>query len=97
MPHVPAVLIVDERFDAARRLASLAAPGVPRVALPRDVFDLWHGRLEEVCRSGDRAIAGVTTERGFFLLQTLAAEYRLRVLSSSAHTGSLVSWVLGPG
>lgn len=93
---VPSVLVVDERFYAARRLASLVAPDIPRVALPRNVFDLWHSRLEEICRSGGRAIAGVTTERGFFLLQTLAADHRLRVLRRTAHAESLVYWVLGP-
>lgn len=96
LPITPAVLVVDERFNAARALASLAAPDIPRVAMPRDVFDLWHSRLEGICRSGGRAIAGVTTERGFFLLQTLAGDHRLRVLSRSAHAGSLVSWILGP-
>jgi hypothetical protein len=90
------LLVVDERFAAARTLArSLAAPGIQRVALPRDVLDLWHRQLAPACRSGAQAIAGVTTERGFFLLRTLTAEYRLRVLSRTTH-GALVSWLIGP-
>jgi hypothetical protein len=91
-----AFLVVDERFEAARTLArSLAAPGIRRVALTRDVLDLWHRQLAPACRTGTQAIAGVTTERGFFLLHTLAAEHRLRVHSRTAH-GALVSWLIGP-
>lgn len=96
-----ALVIVDDRFEAARTLAqSFVAAVVPRVALPRDVLDLWRERLAPLCRSGS-AIAGVTTERGLFLLQTLAADHRLRLLSRTVHAAPrgaepLVSWMLGP-
>ncbi len=91
-----ALVVVDERFGAAHALAgSLAAASVPRVVLPRDVLELWHPRLARICRSGTQSIAGVTTERGFFLLQTLAADSGMHVLSRVGH-GALVSWVIGP-
>lgn len=91
-----AAVVVDERFDSARTLSrSLAAPDVPRLALTRDVLDFWHHQLAALCASGRHAIGGVTTERGFFLLRTLAADHRLRVRSRRAH-GALVSWVIGP-
>lgn len=96
-----AFLVVDERFDAARTLArSIAAPGARYLPMTRDVLELWHRNLAPACRTGRLSIAGVTTERGFFLLRTLAADQRsatgrLRVLSSVAH-GALVSWVIGP-
>jgi hypothetical protein len=91
-----ALVIVDERFESARGVAgSLAGPDIPRVALPRDVLELWYPQLASVCRSGRHAIAGVTTERGLFLLQTLAADHRMRLLSRAGHDESLVSWVLG--
>jgi hypothetical protein len=94
-PHV-AYIVVDERFEAARTLAAALAPSqIPRLALPRDVLELWHRKLEPACRTRRQAIAGVTTERGFFLLRTLAADHRLRVHSRTAH-GSLVSWLIGP-
>ena len=90
-----AFLIVDERFEAARTIArSLDTPGAQYLALPRDVLDLWHRQLEPACRQGAQSIAGVTTGRGFFLLQTLAADQRLRVLSRTQH-GALVSWLIG--
>ncbi len=97
------ILVVDERFVAAREVArSLVGPGIPRVALSRDVLETWHRRLAPVCESGNLAIAGVTTERGFFLLHTLAADRRMRVLSRTLHAAPrddrdpLVSWMLGP-
>jgi hypothetical protein len=90
-----AFLIVDERFEAACAIASsIDAPGARYLAMPRDVLDLWHRQLAPACRHGAQAIAGVTTERGFFLLQTLAADQRLRVLSRTHH-GALVSWRIG--
>jgi hypothetical protein len=98
-----AILIVDERFALARRAAALGAPGVPRVAMPRDVLDLWHSHLASIVQTRRHAIAGVTTERGFFVVHTLAANHRLRVLSRSlldmprlGHE-PLVSWIVGPG
>jgi hypothetical protein len=90
-----AAVVVDGRFDAAGVLARSLAPNARRVTMPRDVLDLWQQHLAPICRTRSQAIAGVTTERGFFLLRTLAADHRLRVLSRTVH-GSLVSWVIGP-
>ena len=89
------LIVVDERFEAARALAGmLVAPGARQVAMTRDVLDLWHRQIAPACQRGALSIAGVTTERGFFLLHTLAADLRLRVLSRSHH-GALVSWLIG--
>jgi hypothetical protein len=91
-----AVVVVDERFESARALAAdFAVPGARYLALPRDVLDLWHRQLAPICRTRTQAIAGITTERGFFVLRTLAADLRLRVISRSVR-GALVSWVIGP-
>ena len=100
-PAALAILVVDERFAAARVLASRTRPGVRRIVLSRDVLDLWHREIEPLVRSGRGAIAGVTTERGAFLFETLGADHRLRVRSRTVHvaaagTEPLVSWVLGP-
>lgn len=90
-----ALIVVDERFEAAPALArTLVAPGARQVAMTRDVLDLWHRQIAPACQRGALSIAGVTTERGFFLLHTLAADLRLRVLSRSQH-GALVSWLIG--
>ena len=100
--HLAACLIVDTRFDEARRIArQFARPGLDVIALPRDVLGLWHERLAPSGGIAPRAFAGVTTEHGFFALRTLAADHRLRVLHSTAHAAAhrdeaLVSWVIGP-
>jgi hypothetical protein len=91
-----ALVVVDERFEAASALArTVVAPGARHVAMTRDVLELWHRQLAPACQHGALCIAGVTTERGFFLLHTLAADQRLRVLSRTNH-GALVSWLIGP-
>ena len=86
------------RTDFGLRLQALAgmlvAPGARQVAMTRDVLDLWHRQIAPACQRGALSIAGVTTERGFFLLHTLAADLRRRVLSRSHH-GALVSWLIG--
>jgi hypothetical protein len=98
-----ALLVVDERFELADRIAARYSPDIPRVALPRDLLDLWHRRIAPALQARGHALGGVTTERGFFLLHTLAADHRLRVLSRNVHAARrgvhepLVSWVLGRG
>ena len=91
-----AAVVVDARFDAANTIArTLAAPAVPRMALSRDALEFWQRHLAPLCAAGRPCIGGVTTERSFFLLRTLAADHRLRVRSRTMH-GALVSWVIGP-
>jgi hypothetical protein len=102
-------VLVDERFEEAKRLAKGAVNrGIEVVALPRDVLVLWHKLLLPSLTREAQALAGVTTQRGLFLLQTLAADHRLRVVyraehSQRAHLGrvaarpeSLVTWVISP-
>jgi hypothetical protein len=103
-PPRVALVVVDERFAFARRYAlSIAPPAVRRVALPRDALDFWLHELEPLCCTGTQAIAGATTERSLFLLQTLAADHRLRVSSRTTLANldgdarePLVSWLLVP-
>ena len=101
----PALVLIDTRFDDVPAIARrLATPGVRRLAMPRDVLDLWHGKRQAQSLADVGCFAGVTTERGFFLLRTLAADHRLRVLSATFHeaapgaprTEPLVSWIIGP-
>ena len=100
-------VLIDERFALSRRIAQrLFSPSAVLMPLPRDLLGFWHQHLAPVRGGSPAAVAGVTTERGFFLLQTLAADHRLRVqrLWSQTATGdasvhldkSLVAWVMGP-
>lgn len=102
-----AFLVVDERFDAADALARslmrnvLLAP-TSRISMPRDVLALWNSPMADECRNGTHAFAGVATERGFFLLSTLAADHRLKVLYRESHAAqrgaanALTSFIIGP-
>lgn len=100
----PALLIVDARFAQALAAArEHVAAGCELVELPRDVLELWHRRLLPAIRTASPVFAGVTTERAFFVLRTLAADHRLRVLSAAVQAvprgqdeETLVSWMIGP-
>jgi HEAT repeat protein len=95
--------LVDERFaEAVAMAAKVAAAGVPTTAMARDVLGLWHDDLLPAFRGGRlAALGGITTETALFLIRTLAADERLRVISQAAHLGAagqvrLVSWTIGP-
>ena len=78
--------VVDPRFEDARLIALHAStPATRLIELPRDVLALWHDELMPSIGSLQRELAGVTTERGFFLLRTLAADQRLRVRFQALH------------
>jgi hypothetical protein len=111
LPGVPAArvrrVLIDERFALSRCIAQrLFSPSAVHVPLPRDLLGFWHQHLAPACGCSPRAVAGVTTERGFFLLQTLAADRRLRVQRVWSQTTtadvnakldtSLVAWAMGP-
>jgi hypothetical protein len=67
--------------------AAVADAGLNTVRLPRDVLGLWHDRLLTQLRSGVLpAFGGITTPDGLFLLRTLAADQRRRVVYSAEHT-----------
>ena len=93
--------LVDTRFDDARQIAQVGAlPGQDLIALPRDVLELWHDQLRPALDLATQALAGVTTERGFFLLRTLAADHRLRPRFTARHAapreGLVVHELAGP-
>lgn len=87
-PLAVGCVLVDERHeDAAVMGAAVADAGVNTVRLPRDVLGLWHDRLLPQLRSGVvQAFGGITTPDGLFLLRTLAADQRWRVVYSAEHT-----------
>jgi hypothetical protein len=71
-------VFVDDRFPAARQLASeLCGSTIPTPVLG-DVTDLWTGGLATASLAAPMTLAGITTESFFFCLKTLLAD-RVRV------------------
>lgn len=105
------LLIYDERFNEAARLARRAARERISVSAVRgDVTQLWYDGLYHRWQRKLGVIAGLTTVDALFCLETLGAEVGLqRVMSSvQVHSGllndrgqpmrrsPLVSWLLAP-
>jgi hypothetical protein len=80
-------LLVDARFpDAVEMAAHAAAAGGIASELERDVLGLWHDELLPAFADG-RVVAfgGVTTDTTLFLMRTLAADHRMRVIYRADH------------
>jgi hypothetical protein len=94
-------LLLDARFDDACQIAVQAAtPGLEILTLERDVLSTWYEWLAPGTSRTPAAFAGITTEHGFFLLRTLAADHRLHVRFTARHGvargGQMVHEVAGP-
>jgi len=83
-------VLMDERFaDAVALGGYVSAAGVAVTTLPRDVLELWHDQLLPGMRSGQlQTLGGITTPDGLFLLRTLAADFRWRVIYEANHFAS---------
>ena len=98
-------LLIEPRFAAMQGLlAGHAAADAQRYLLQRDLLPLWHEVLLPALQSGtdDVAFAGLTGERPLWLLRTLAAGQRLRLLSCSTPAARVAGeplqlWLLGRG
>jgi hypothetical protein len=79
--------LVDARFPDAVALAAHAAPAAgTTTVLDRDVLGLWHDvLLPVVTRDQGAAFGGVTTDTTLFLMRTLAADHRMRVVYRADH------------
>jgi len=80
-------LLVDARFPDAVAMSTHAMPVREAVtAIGRDVLGLWHDQFLPAVRDGDLAVfGGVTNPTTLFLLQTLAADQRMRVVYRADH------------
>jgi hypothetical protein len=96
-------LLIDPRFPDALNMAGHFNASEPAVtALQRDVLDLWHDDLlPAMTHDRMESIAGITTETAAFLIRTLAADQRFRVLYRAAHgpawNGAMCHVISGPG
>jgi hypothetical protein len=97
------LFVFDRRFaDARVAAARRAADGVATAAFDGDLTNLWYDQLDLQWRRAPMTLAGVTTESGLFVLETLAVDRGMRVIERtqlSAQTPggeSLYSWTIAP-
>lgn len=78
--------VYDERHAAAVAAGERARRRGTRVHPIRgDVTSLWYRHLDRVWREGPVAIAGLTTEDAFFVLERLAWDRELRTVFRAEH------------
>jgi hypothetical protein len=100
----PARFVYDSRFAPARHMARrMAQQGVALAATSGDLTDLWFNEFDLQWRQAPMVLAGMTTVPGLFVLETLAADHRMRVVSRLEHAAhgipasdALVAWVIAP-
>ena len=81
--------VFDSRFAPAVELARHAAhDGIPLAEMSGDLMDLWYDELDLRWKKGPMALAGMTTRGGLFVLETLAADHRMRVVYRGEHAVS---------
>ena len=96
--------VFDDRYPEAAALARQAARlGVPVHAASDDLTDLWRQELRPRWRTAPTTLAGVTTRGSLFVLETLAADHRMAVVSrrdfaagGQALQEPLVAWIIAP-
>jgi hypothetical protein len=78
--------VFDSRFAAAAEVARhVADRGVRLSAIAGDLTDLWYHELDLRWRRAPEPLAGLTTRHGLFVLETLAADHRMRVAYRGEH------------
>ena len=93
--------VFDNRFVEAVEVARYAASlRVPLAETSGDLTDLWGNELQPAWRQAPAAFAGITTRQGLFVLETLAADHRMRVVyrgeHAVAHGGCIAHVLTGP-
>jgi hypothetical protein len=98
----PELFIYDSSFPQAQQLAnSMASAGIALAAIKGDFTALWSTHLKPRWQQRPMTVAGLTTERTLFILQTLAADHRMKLLHSQqieqvAGAEALHQWLLVP-
>ncbi len=77
--------VFDARFAEAGEIAG-AACLAPRWATSGDMMPLWYERLDLQWKEKPLPLAGVTTADALFVMETLAADYRMRVVYRGLHS-----------
>jgi hypothetical protein len=92
------LFIYDDRFDEAVQAARAATARNVPIASTTAVFSgLWYDKLDLGWQQTPMMLAGMTTDYGLFVLETLALDRNMRVIARVAReSNDLVSWVIGP-
>ena len=90
--------VYDSRFASGRAFAAQAlARGWTTVAIEGDVTQLWYHDLALRWREGPAPIAGVTAANSLFVLEHLARDAGMRVVSRSELRGEpAIAWLIAP-
>ena len=97
----PTCFVFDKRFDTAIRMSRhMARQGLSTAEFMGDLTELWSGYLGSRWKQTPMTLAGFTTHHGLFVLETLAADYRMHVVYRGAHAqlsdGSMEHHIAGP-
>jgi hypothetical protein len=94
----PELFVFDERFPAAIAAGREALRRDVRLTSTRELFtSLWYEELDLRWRQSPMIVAGVTTERSLYVLETLALDRRMRIIHRTPiGRDDLVSWMIGP-
>ncbi len=93
--------VYDARFAAAESFAAAAGcRGVPLAAFAGDLMELWYRDLDLAWRRRPETLGGATTDRGLFVLETLAMDRRMRVVAREdrglVNGERLFTWTIVP-
>lgn len=97
----PELFIFDSRYQQARTLATkIGSQGIALANSEGELTQLWTGHLKARWEQGTMTLAGLTTRSDLFVLSTLAADYRMKLLYEEEVPcmeggGDLYAWVLG--
>jgi hypothetical protein len=100
--------IFDNRFAESVEAARVAAGrGIPLAETAGDLTSLWYHDLDLRWKHAPMALGGMTTRGNLFVLETLATDRGMRVLSRREHgmgqaidgvssAEPLFSWIIAP-
>ena len=82
--------VFDHRFPEGVEIGRIVADqGLRRTGFSGDLSHLWYDCLDLEWKNQPRALAGVTTRDALFVLETLAADHRMRVVYRGVHEAPL--------
>ncbi len=103
------MFLYDQRFEASVVLAKVAQQnGIPIADTSGDLMDIWYDKLDLRWKEAPMTLAGATSAKTLFVLETLAADHGMVVVQRSAPTEltdtqyaaigdtTLVQWIIAP-